>query len=167
MTLGMRAPLVRRVLTYVRRGPRGLPDGLSVEWQLVPARWLGIGVVALVLPWLQFPPAEQTAALLLLGFAALFNLAVQCALHRRPGLLASGYVTALGDTLLSLAMVYLAGGAESPMSAVFAVVGVSIALRASFGPALAMALLVTAAGTLATGRPPAHWSSEVCSCASR
>jgi signal transduction histidine kinase len=136
------------VLGYVLRGPRGLPDAFKVEWQLVPARWLAIGVVLPVLPWLGFSAQAHNNALLILGFAALFNLAVQVALHRRPALLASGYVTALGDTLLSLGMVHLAGGFDSPLSSVFFVVGVSIALRSSFGPALAMALLVSAVGIL-------------------
>jgi PAS domain S-box-containing protein len=128
-----------------------LPEALNAEWQLVPARWLAIVVVLLGLPWLPLSPREHTSALLILGFAALFNLGVQRALHRRPGLLASGYLTALGDTLLSLAMVELAGGFESPFSSVFFVVGVSIAMRSSFGPALAMAVLVIAAETLAQG----------------
>jgi PAS domain S-box-containing protein len=69
-------------------------------------------------------------------------------LHRRRGLLAFGYLTAVGDTLLSLAMVELAGGFESSFSSVFFVVGVSIAMRSSLGPALAMTAVVIVANIL-------------------
>jgi PAS domain S-box-containing protein len=139
---------VGRALGYVWRGPQGLPEALNAEWQLVPARWLAIAVVLLGLPWLQLSEREHTNSLLILGFAGLFNLAVQRALHRRRGLLAFGYLTAVGDTLLSLAMVELAGGFDSPFSSVFFVVGVSIAMRSSVGPALAMTAVVIAADTV-------------------
>jgi PAS domain S-box-containing protein len=140
--------VVDRVLGYVLRGPRGLPAALNAEWQLVPARWLAIVVVLFGLPWLQLSERQHTNALLILGFGAIFNLAVQRALHRRRGLLAFGYLTAAGDTVLSLAMVELAGGFDSPFSTVFFVVGVSIAMRSSVGPAVAMTALVIAADSL-------------------
>jgi PAS domain S-box-containing protein len=53
-------------------------------------------------------------------------------------------LTVLGDTLLSLGMVELASGFESPFATVFFVVCVSIAMRCGFYPALSMALLVIA-----------------------
>jgi PAS domain S-box-containing protein len=155
------------VLRYAWRGPQGLPPTLTVEWQLVSARWLAIVIVLLELLWLQLSDREHTSALLIVGVGALYNLAVQQAVHRRSGLLAFGYVTALGDTLLILAMVELAGGFDSPFASVFFVLCVSIAMRCGFGPALSMALLVIAAESIGRGAAPAPLAIRgVCLCLS-
>lgn len=130
-------PLVR----YLWNGPAGLPPALAAEWRLVAIRWLGIVLVIPSLGRLGLPPDRLIAAYVVLVVAALFNLSVQRALPHHPRVLASGYLTTIGDAALTLVMVTLGGGFTSPLYVVLYTVTISSAMRYGYGPTAAITLM--------------------------
>src|SRR5258708_7773547 len=127
-----------RLAVSLWHGPPGLSQSLQGEWHITLARWLAIAGVFVGLPWLGLPGQQLLFVVLTVGAGALFNLTVQWAVLRRPQILASGYLTALGDTLLSLGMIAVMGGFDSPFTYVFFPVTSAIAVRAGYRPALAV-----------------------------
>src|SRR5689334_13817337 len=107
-------PTLRKYLRGRFAPPSDARAEFETEWMLLPLRWVGI---VLMLPTLQLIPLENERrpwAYALLLIAALFNLAMQKTLRRRPELLASGYFSTTGDALLNVGMICLGGGFDSP-----------------------------------------------------
>src|SRR5439155_24208587 len=60
----------------------------------------------------------------------------------RPGLFTSGFITTAADALLSVGMVQVGGGFESPFYYVLYTVTISAAMRYGYGPSLALAFSI-------------------------
>ena len=135
-------PVVQRSIAYLWQGPPSLPAQLQLEWRFVAVRWLGIVFMAPGLLVAHLAPAQLHGAYGVLLLAALYNLAVQTVLRRRPNLFANGYVTAIGDGLLNIAMINIGGGFNSPFYYLLFTVTISAAMRYGYGPSLATVLLV-------------------------
>src|SRR5579859_3525930 len=132
---------LRRVIRAEWHGPTDLPSSLTMEWRLIAARWFGILVVVPALPLLNLPLNSLVAAYSILVFAVTYNVVVRWWMQRRPDLFASGYVTTVSDSLLTIAMVLVGGGFNSPFSYMLFTVTISVAMRYGYGPAMAMTLL--------------------------
>ena len=131
----------RHVLDYFWQGPPTLSQPLRLEWRFVAIRWLGIIFVAPALLLAHLTPARLAAAYLVLFLAGVYNLSVQVMMRRRPGMLASGYFTTIGDGLLNIAMIVVGGGFDSPFYYLLFTVSISAAMRYGYGPSLATVLL--------------------------
>jgi signal transduction histidine kinase len=127
------------------QGPAELPRSLTMEWRLITARWVGIFFVAPALPLVHLPEDRLSAAYGILVCAALYNITVRWYMPRRPDLFANGYLTTFADSLMTIAMVQVGGGFDSPFSYFLFTVTISVAMRFGYGPALAMTLLFTLA----------------------
>ena len=125
------------LITRLWAPPRDLPGSLESEWRLVAVRWSGIVLMAPALQLLNLETHRLVAAYGVLGGAAVYNLFVQAALWRRPGLLTSGYLTTLGDGLLNVAMISLGGGFDTPFYFLLYTVTIAAAMRYGYGPTAA------------------------------
>ncbi len=133
-------PHIRRAIAYFWAGPPDLPGSLSLEWRFVAVRWLGIMFVAPGLLLAGITAEQRLAAYIVLLVAAIYNVAVQLTMRRWPELFVSGYMTAIGDALLNIAMVGVGGGFDSPFYYLLFTVTISAAMRYGYGPAMAMVL---------------------------
>src|SRR5439155_1560073 len=87
------------------------------------------------------------AAYALLGVACLYNGALELVLSRRPGWLANGYLSTIGDGLLNVAMVIVGGGFSSPYYLSLFTVTLASAMRYGYGPSLGIAMVYVSADT--------------------
>lgn len=148
---------LRAVFAYHWDGPPGLTGPLRLEWRFVGIRWIGIVAIAPGLVLAHLEPSQLIAAYVVLGIATVYNLVVQKLVLHHPGLIASGYLTMVGDALLNVAMVTVGGGFDSPFYYILYTVTIAAAMRYGNGPAVLMALLYTTFDALETfvqGRPP-------------
>src|SRR5438105_9961571 len=122
------------VFTRLWACPSELPSSLETEWRLVAVRWSGIVLMLPALQLLNLETDRVVAAYGVLGAAAVYNLFVQTALWRRPGLLTSGYLTTVGDGLLNVAMISLGCGFDTPFYFLLYTVTIAAAMRYGFGP---------------------------------
>jgi diguanylate cyclase (GGDEF)-like protein/PAS domain S-box-containing protein len=138
------ADLRRLILATAWNGPADLPAALRLEWRFVAVRWLGILFMTPGIHMAGFSAEQMNAAYLVLAIAAVYNIALQVIVPRRPTWFINGYVTALGDALLNACMVGLAGGFDSPLYYILFTVTISAAMRYGYGPALGMASIFVA-----------------------
>ena len=132
---------------------------LELERRLIRIRWVGIAAVIPALALAHLGPHRALEAGLVLVLAVAYNLAVLLALARGPGLLRGGYATSAADALLSVMMLLLIGGFDSPFNALLFTVAISVAMRYGYGPAAVLSSLfvgMDAATGLAWGR--ADWA---------
>ena len=110
----MKSSPLRRFLQYLWQGPATLPQSLQLEWRLVAVRWLGIFIMTPGIPLAHLSDSNSRAAYAVLFFAAVYNLIIQLCIRYRPSVFTNGYVTAIGDTLLTIAMIKIGGGFGTP-----------------------------------------------------
>lgn len=137
-------PFPREILTYLWHGPSGLPPSLKVEWRFVIVRWIGIVFVAPGLPLAGLPIERMAGAYTVLSIAAIYNAVIHRAMLSHPGIFTSGFLTTAADALLSVGMVQVGGGFESPFYHVLYTVTISAAMRYGYGPSMALALSIVA-----------------------
>ena len=136
---GKSPPAEGAARTWLRRlwsGPPDLPAHLRMEQRLIAVRYLGIVSVAPALLLLNLPPGRLLAAYLLLAGATVYNVGVQILLRRRSAVLSKGYVTTVGDGLLTIAMVLIGGGFHSSLYFTLFTVTMAYAMRYGYGPAM-------------------------------
>lgn len=146
------AQALRPAITYLWQGPPSLPQALQLEWRFVAVRWLGIIFMAPGLLLAHLSPQRLLAAYLVLALAVVYNLTIQVVTLKRPGLFVSGYVTAIGDSLLNIAMINVGGGFNSPFYYLLFTVTISAAMRYGYGPALATVLIFVGLDGLESSR---------------
>jgi len=128
----------RGLLKRIWDGPADLPRALETEWRLVTVRWIAILFVAPAVGVLPLSPDRLPVAWLVLCAGALFNVATQVTLPRRPTLFLNGYLTTLFDGLLSVAFISLVGGFDSAFYFLLYPVTIAAALRYGYGPTAVM-----------------------------
>ena len=147
---------VQRWLQFIWIGPTGLLTSLRLEWRIVQVRWIGVVCVALGLPHTDLSPHQMYNGYIILAVGALYNLSLQILILRSPRIIAGGYLTSLGDALLNIGMLYVAGGFDSPLSYMLFSVIIATAMRFGYGPAIAAAASFVTADVLinVVGRHP-------------
>jgi len=133
--------IANRIWTIAWDGPPELARDLQREWRLVAIRWPAILFVGIALPFVHLAPPRLFTAYLVLCVATIYNAGLTLAFRRWPWLIRRGYVSNLADAGLNLAMIWIAGGFETPFYFVIYTVTIAAAIRYGYGPALAMALL--------------------------
>lgn len=121
-------------------------SAIEMERRIIWIRWLAILVSLAALPFLASSLARQQIVILLLliGLGALYNLTLLVVLlPRKPSWLTSGYISAIGDTLLVTGGVAVTGGLGSPFFLAYFVVTVTTAVR--FGGLAAIVAVLTIA----------------------
>jgi signal transduction histidine kinase len=131
--------------TEIWNGPPDLSRSLKLEWRFILIRWLGICCVAPGLPFARLSSDELISAYAVLVAAALYNFGVQQIIRRRPSLLASGFLTTIGDALLNIAMLTFAGGFNSPLYYILYTVTIASAMRYGYAVSIGTALLFVSA----------------------
>src|SRR5437879_765813 len=132
-----------------RKPPQtGKPDASAMEMErrIIWVRWLAILVSLGALPFLSSSLSQQSLVTLLalIGLGAIYNLTLLVIiLPRKPGWLTSGYISAIGDTLLVTGGVAVTGGLDSPFFLAYFVVTVTTAVR--FGGLAAIVAVLTIA----------------------
>jgi diguanylate cyclase (GGDEF)-like protein/putative nucleotidyltransferase with HDIG domain len=118
-------------------------SAIEMERRIVTIRWLAILVSTGALPFLNLK--QSTLPLLgLIVLGAIYNLAIQFfLLPRRPGWLARGYVSSIGDVLLVSGGVAVTNGIDSPFFLAYFAVTVTSAVR--FGGVAAITAVLTIA----------------------
>lgn len=144
-----------RTVRYLWNGPSSLPRSLQLEWRFVAVRWLGIITISPGLALLHLPLPHLLSAYAIIAVAVVYNLIVQAQVQRRPQLFASGYVTAIGDALLNIAMVNVGAGFNSPFYYILFTVTIAAAMRFGYGPSLYMVALFIGLDALES-RPIVH-----------
>src|SRR3954454_1287200 len=134
----------RRFGQYMLQGPATLPKNFQLEWRLVTVRWLGILFMAPGLLLAGLPTSSLWAAYGVLAFAVIYNMIIQLNVPSHPALFASGYITASGDTLLTIGMIKIAGGFNSPFYYLLFTVTIAEAMRFGYRPAVANVAIVIA-----------------------
>jgi len=133
--------LFRDVARYLWDPPEDFPRELKLEWRLVAIRWASFIFIALGLPLANLNADRQYAIYVLLAVAAVYNGALQRLMPRKPDIFAKGYLTTLGDSLLTISMVFFGGGFESSFYYLLYSVTIAGAMRYGYGPAGAMVVL--------------------------
>jgi signal transduction histidine kinase len=136
------SPLPRRFFQYLWQGPSTMQQSLQLEWRLVAVRWLGIVIMTPGIPLAHLSDSNSRAAYAVLFFAAVYNLTVQLCIRYRPSVFTNGYVTAIGDTLLTIAMIKIGGGFGTPFYYLLFTVTIAEAMRYGYGPSLATVIIV-------------------------
>ncbi len=131
-----------RAINYLWGGPPTLPAALQLEWRLVAVRWLGIFFMGPGILLAHLPSSSLRAASAVLFFAAVYNLLIQFWINYRPSVFTNGYLTAIGDTLLTIAMIKIGGGFGSPFYYLLFTVTIAEAMRYGYGPSLATVVIV-------------------------
>src|SRR6202140_2826863 len=130
----------------------GKPDASAMEMErrIIWVRWLAILVSLGALPFLSTSLNRQSPVPLaaLIGLGAIYNLTLLIIiLPRKPAWLRSGYISAIGDTLLVTGGVAVTGGLAGPLASPFFlayfVVTVTTAVR--FGGLAAIVAVLTIA----------------------
>ncbi|TMC64208.1 MAG: diguanylate cyclase [Chloroflexota bacterium] len=126
----------------------GKPEASAMEMErrIIWVRWLAILVSLGALPFLSTSLNRQSLWTLagLIGLGAIYNLTLLVIiLPRKPGWLTSGYISAIGDTLLVTGGVAVTGGLDSPFFLAYFVVTVTTAVR--FGGLAAIVAVLTIA----------------------
>src|ERR1700731_3659313 len=126
----------------------GKPDASAMEMErrIIWVRWLAILVSLGALPFLSTSLNRQSLVTLaaLIGLGAIYNLTLLIIiLPRKPAWLTSGYISAIGDTLLVTGGVAVTGGLDSPFFLAYFVVTVTTAVR--FGGLAAIVAVLTIA----------------------
>src|SRR6202022_684262 len=130
----------------------GKPDASAMEMErrIIWVRWLAILVSLGALPFLSASLNAQSLVTLLalIGLGAIYNLTLLIIiLPRKPAWLTSGYISAIGDTLLVTGGVAVTGGLAGPLASPFFlayfVVTVTTAVR--FGGLAAIVAVLTIA----------------------
>lgn len=134
--------LIGRAINYLWGGPPMLPPALQLEWRLVAVRWLGIFFMGPAILLANLPSSSLRAASAVLFFAAVYNLLIQFWINYRPSVFTNGYLTAIGDTLLTIAMIKIGGGFGSPFYYLLFTVTIAEAMRYGYGPSLATVIIV-------------------------
>ncbi len=142
--------MARRCLTYLWQGPFALPQALRLEWRFVAVRWVGIVFMGPGLLLAHLAPLQLRGAYAVLLLATLYNIGVQGVMQRCPAFLTNGYLTAIGDGFLTIAMIHIGGGFNSPFYYLLFTVTISTAMRYGYGPALATVLIVVGLDALET-----------------
>ena len=132
----------RRFGQYMWQGPTTLPKTFQLEWRLVTVRWVGILVMTPGLLLAGLSASSLQAAYGVLAFAVIYNLIIQLNVSSHPRLFASGYITAMGDTMLTIGMIKIAGGFNSPFYYLLFTVTIAEAMRFGYRPALANVAIV-------------------------
>ncbi|GAC1544393.1 MAG: hypothetical protein NVS2B7_18670 [Herpetosiphon sp.] len=127
---------IRRLLARIWYGPLNVSPQLRMEQRFIVLRYLGILFLAPALPLLHFSSQRLVAAYTLLMVYAGFNVCVQMLLMRRSRFLNHGYVTSLGDGLITMAMVLIGGGFESSFYLILYPTTVAAAMRYGYGPSI-------------------------------
>lgn len=143
--------LLRRLFQYLWQGPPTLPQSLQLEWRLVAVRWLGIVIMTPVIPLAHLSDSNSRASYAVLFFAAVYNLIIQLCIRYRPSVFTNGYVTAIGDTLLTIAMIKIGGGFATPFYYLLFTVTIAEAMRYGYGPSLATVIIVVFLDLLESG----------------
>ena len=143
--------LLRRFFQYLWQGPSTLPQSLQLEWRLVAVRWLGIVIMTPGIPLAHLSASNSRAAYAVLFFAAVYNLIIQLCIRYRPSVFTNGYVTAIGDTLLTIAMIKIGGGFGTPFYYLLFTVTIAEAMRYGYGPSLATVIIVVFLDLLESG----------------
>src|SRR6267143_1351141 len=109
----------------------GKPDASAMEMErrIIWVRWLAILVSLGALPFLSSSLSQQSLVTLLalIGLGAIYNLTLLVIiLPRKPGWLTSGYISAIGDTLLVTGGVAVTGGLDSPFFLAYSEVTVEL-----------------------------------------
>src|SRR5260370_24686469 len=132
----------------------GKPDASAIEKERlsIGIRWLPILVSLGALPFLSSSLNRQSLVTLLalIGLGALYNLTLMVVLlPRKPELLTSGYISAIGDVLLVTGGVALTRGLQAPFFLAYFVVTLTTAVPfgglAATGPLPTIALSHTPA----------------------
>jgi signal transduction histidine kinase len=151
----MRKHLTRNLLSWPRRaiaaewqGPADLPRSLTMEWRLIFARWVGCLAVGPALPLMHLPTDRLVGSCAILFGAMVYNTIIRWYIQRRPDLFANGSLTTICDSLLSMMLVLVGGGFDSPFSYVLFTVMISVAMRYGYGPSLAQILIFTTTDAL-------------------
>src|SRR4030088_370358 len=102
----------------------GRPDASAMEMErrIIWVRWLAILVSLGALPFLSasLNPQSLVTLLALIGLGAIYNLTLLVILlPRKPRWLTSGYISAIGDTLLVTGGVAVTGGTAGPPATPF------------------------------------------------
>src|SRR5229473_2322049 len=137
----------------LKLGPRkasdaGKPDASAIEMErrIIWIRWLAILVSLGALPFLASSLNSQSllTLLALICLGALYNVTLQVVLlPRKPELVTSGFISAIGDVLLVTGGVAVTGGLGSPFFLAYFVVTVTTAVR--FGGLAAIVAVLTIA----------------------
>jgi signal transduction histidine kinase len=135
----------QRWLQFIWIGPPSLLTSLRLEWRIALVRWIGIVCVALGLPYSDLSHQQLQSADAILVVGAVYNFALQVLILRSPRLIAQGYVPSIGDALLNIGMLYVAGGFDTPLSYMLFSVIIATAMRFGYGPAIAAAVCFVAA----------------------
>lgn len=144
-----------RHVLHFWNGPGALPRSLQLEWRFVAVRWLGIFFMIPGLLLAHLSPSRLVAAYAVLTVAAVYNLLVQVKMVRRPTLFVSGYITAIGDGLLNIAMINIGSGFNSPFYYLLFTVTIAAAMRFGYGPSLSTVFVYVSLDAWET-QPLAH-----------
>lgn len=133
--------VVRGSLPRVWSGPQDLSEELKLEWRLCLIRWPAMILVGLSVGLVGLTQDRQLVVYSILLVSAVYNLLLHVSILRQSVAVARGYVTTLGDGALTLAVLLLAGGFNSPFYYILYPIIITVAMRYGARPALLMALV--------------------------
>jgi signal transduction histidine kinase len=132
----------------------------AAEQLAVRLRWLSIAAIPAI-AWLSGEPVSWPWFALLIAAAALYNFTVIYALRRgrRIALLTTG--TALVDSLFLLLLCWFSGGIRSAITTYVYLAMVTVCMRLTFVPALAIGAVYATEFAALAWRDGALWSPEL------
>lgn len=127
------------IATQMRRlweGSSDLSPSLRLEQRFASVRWIGITVLTPTLPFFDLPTGRMWLAYGILFMATIYNLCIQILIQRRSPHLSNGYITTIGDGMLSIAMILAGGGFDTSFNYVLYTTTMAAAMRYGWSPSM-------------------------------
>ncbi len=129
-------PYLTELLYQLWMGRPGLSPHLRLEQRFVMVRWIGLIVMTPALLLFDLSPGRLTAAYTVLAIAALYNFGVQKLMENDSPRLDNGYITTIGDGILSISIILIGGGFSTSFNYVLYTTTMAAAMRYGWGPSL-------------------------------
>ncbi|MFZ1753244.1 MAG: ATP-binding protein [Caldilineaceae bacterium] len=117
-------------------GRPGLSPHLRLEQRFVLVRWIGLIVMTPALLLFDLVPVRIYAAYAILVIAAIYNFQVQRLIESESSRLDNGYITTIGDGILSISIILIGGGFSTSFNYVLYTTTMAAAMRYGWGPSM-------------------------------
>lgn len=127
---------LRAFLRDLWMGRSDLSPHLRLEQRFVVVRWIGLIVMTPALLLFELPPSRLIAAYCVLVIAAVYNFQVQRLIMCASSRLRNGYITTIGDGVLSISIIMIGGGFSTSFNYVLYTTTMAAAMRYGWGPSM-------------------------------
>lgn len=132
---GLRSVLFSQI-RELWEGSTELSPALRLEQRFAFVRWIGIFVLVPTLPFFDLSMQRMWTAYGILLMATVYNLWIQILIKQKSSKLHSGYITTIGDGILSISMIIAGGGFGTSFNYVLYTTTMAATMRYGWSPSM-------------------------------